>query len=174
MVAAEILVAFREAPGNRQAGDVAAGVGALLVRTQHRRADAVSVRPAGRSLRIEGKKHCLPGAPRRGVSGHRLIDAVVETGANVKRRFRGAAPESQREDEAAGAGVQVDLAGQGDIAVGRVVIAPAQLEMPGEILPAVGNADKAGRSREKGGPSSQTRLLRVLQEKTIQPLGGKD
>src|SRR5581483_9958782 len=64
-------------------------------------------------------------------------------------RFGGIASESERHDEAPAAGPQVDLAGQGDVAVARLAIAPAQLEMSRKILPAIRDADEAGRAREE-------------------------
>ena len=45
--------------------------------------------------------------------------------------------------------VSIALAGQRDVAIARMVVAPTQLEMPDEILPAVRNADETGRAGEE-------------------------
>src|SRR5438105_4040791 len=97
MVAAQVLVAFGEAPGDRQAGDVAAGERPRLVRAQHRGADTVGIRPAAARSSIQRKKRALPGTPAGDVSGKGGFDSVVEARAHAKRGFRGAAPESERQ-----------------------------------------------------------------------------
>jgi hypothetical protein len=104
---------------------------------QHRCADPVRVVTVGTRFGIERQKRGLPSLPACNVFGERLVDALAKAGADKQRGFLGAPPESQRQDETAVAGQQVDLSGQRDIAVARVVVVPAQFEVPDEILPAV-------------------------------------
>jgi hypothetical protein len=63
MIAAKIMVALGEAPGNRQAGDVAAGKRASLVRPQHGCAHSICIVSFRMPGGVERYERVLPSAP---------------------------------------------------------------------------------------------------------------
>ena len=150
MVATEILVALVEAPGDRQAGDQAAGKRARLVAAQHRGADAVSVDPIGGVGRVKVEQPVLPGAPPRDILGRCRGEAVIEAALGAVGRLGRASAESERQHELAAAGREIDLRDERDVAVARLVVVPGQRKVPAQILPAIGNPDEAHRAREIG------------------------
>ena len=58
--------------------------------------------------------------------------------------FGGVAPKAQREQELAVAGLEIDLAGQGDITVLGAAVLPSHEPVLHQVLPAVRDADEAG------------------------------
>ncbi len=149
VVAAQVFVAFGEPPWYRQTRDVAACKGACLVCAQHRCAHAIGVGALGRYVGVEGHQRILPRAPPRDVFGERVVDALAQARAHAKRCFGRGAPETQREDETAAARLQVHFPGERDVTVARDVVTPTQLEMPGQILPAVRKSHVTDAAREE-------------------------
>src|SRR5579863_76460 len=96
---------------------------------------------------IERQKGVLPGAPSSRVFITGCVDAFIETNANTERRLRGGPAETQGQHEAALASRQANFAGEGYIAIARMVVTPTQLVMLPEILPAIRGTDEADRSR---------------------------
>ena len=150
VIAAEILVALVEPPGDRQAGDHAAGKRARLMAAQHRGADAIGVVGVAGIGGVEAQQPVLPGAPPRDILRHRRGKAVIEAAPGAMRRLARAPAESQRQQELAAAGGEINLGGERDIAVARLVVAPGHGEMARQILPAIGDADKSHRARAIG------------------------
>ena len=120
------------------------------MRPQHRRADAVRVVIVGSRLGIERQQRILPCTPTGNIFGDRRIDALAQAGAHAQGGFLGMSSKAQGHDETAAAGTHIDLTGQRDIAVVRVVVAPAELVMTGEVLPAVRDTDEAGGASQEG------------------------
>ena len=129
VIAAEILVAARETPRDRQAGDDAARERLRLVGAQHRRADAIGARPAIVARRIERHQPRLPVMPRLGEIGERGIEAVGKAGDDAIGGLFGLPAEAQGDVERAIAGRKIDLGGQRDIAAARRIVVPGQREM---------------------------------------------
>ena len=94
VVAAQVIVALAAAPGDRQAGDQAAGEGRAFMAAQHRGADAIDVVPV--HLAVERAKLRLPGAPAGGVFLRLALERRLQAGAHAERGLGRAAAEPQR------------------------------------------------------------------------------
>ena len=91
----------------------------------------------------------LPVAPAGEVLVQRLVEGVLEAPARAVPGLGRARAEAEGEDERAAAGREVDLADQRHVAVLGPLVAPGETLVPRQVLPAVRDADEAGRA---GGP----------------------
>src|SRR5208337_3246911 len=135
MVSAKVFVPFIEAPGNGEAGDDSAQEILGFVDTQNRHADPVQVF-VPRFL-VELLQRPLPVLPVKDVI---LADGFIgsEQGRDgLLTRFGPDSSETEREDELAVAGGEVNFSSQRDVSVFCAVVLPRHLEMLRKILPAV-------------------------------------
>ena len=178
MVAAQIVVAAAGAPGNGQAGDDAAGERGRIMRAQRGRADAVAVVPV--RLAIEPQQPRLPLPPASLVLVQRSGKAMRQAGAHAIGGFRPGAPEAQRHRHRprchlAGRAAQIELPGEGDVAILGAVILLAQLAITPQHPPAIACADKphrAGTERHRGGHGDGRAV--ILGEQHLHALVGAD
>ena len=144
VVAAEILVAFVEAPGNREAGDDSTEKVLGFVHAEYRRTDPVQV--FFPRFLIQVLQCPLPVLPVKDVilAGHFIGSEQGREG--LLAGFRPDSAKAEGEDELAVAGGQVNLSGQRDVSVLRAVVLPHHLKMSRQVLPAIRYADKSHRA----------------------------
>src|SRR5262245_30532091 len=133
VVATEILVAFVEAPRNRETCDDSARERTRLMRANDGGADAIGIGIAARST--ERQEAVLPRAPARREIGQRRVHAIIQAGYNTMCRLLRPAAETERQDEFPAARGKIDLARERDIAVFGEVVGPCEHIMPRKVLP---------------------------------------
>ena len=146
MVAAEVVVALAEAPGNRQARDDAARERRRLVAAQDGRADAIEVVAA--RAPFERAQAGLPRAPAGGVIVEDRLERRLKRGQGVVGRLGRRPAEAEGENRRAVRALR-QLGRQRDVAVGRRVVLLGQPAIARKLLPAVGDADEADRAGEE-------------------------
>ena len=136
VIAAQVVIAFGKTPGNRQAGNNAPGESFGLMRAQHGRADAAQIWLL-LAHRLQGRKRILPGLPGLDVACFGDLKAVLQAGQNPVAGLVGRTAKTQRQHKLAVRGSQLYLASQGDVAIVSPIVAPGQLFMAKQVLPAV-------------------------------------
>src|SRR5262249_8500748 len=123
VVAAEVVVALVEPPGNRQAGDHSTAKALLFMRLQHRSADPIVVESVHSDLaEIEALRLILLPAALVALGDNREI--LQEGGARPLTGFGGVTPECQSENKCPSTPRDIDRAREGDVAVGCIAIGP--------------------------------------------------
>ena len=146
MVAAHVVVALAESPGNRKARDDAARERRRLVAAQDGRADAIEVVAAGAPL--ERAQARLPRTPACGVIVEDRLERRLKRGEGVVGRLGRRPAEAEGENRRAVHALR-QLGRQRDVAVRRRIILLGQAAIARKLLPAVGDADEAGRAGEE-------------------------
>ena len=147
VIAAEILIALVEAPGNGEAGDDRARHRIGLVGGEHDSAGAVGI-DVGAPLRmVERHERALPVAPALHIGAAQFLEAFLQAAHGTEAGFLRPSAEAQRHQHLAIAGGKVDLGAERDIAGLGAAVALFQLAVAAELLPAIGGADIADRTR---------------------------
>ena len=144
MVAAEILIALVEPPGNGEAGNDAADEILRFMRTKHGHAAAVEVAIALRA--IERPQALVPASPLTNEMIADQIEIFLQGGNDLLSGFPAIATETERQDELAIAGGEIDFASEGKIAIFGASVVPGKAEVLREILPAIGVSDEPHRA----------------------------
>ena len=118
-----------------------------FVRAQHRGAecDTAGVRDFGGSAASEPR---VPGLPRSDVLGLRAVEILEQADERVLAGFHRRRTETERQHERAVRRREIDFAGDGDVAVLRARVGPAQSLVGLQFLPAIREADEPDRSGE--------------------------
>ena len=117
---------------------------------------AVEVARFFRSLHVQRRKRLLPGLPRPNVARAELPSkAVQQAGQRPVPGLGRVATKAQRQHELAADARQIHLAGEGHVAVLGPLVGPGHLLVSRQVLPAVRDADEAGRAFQPGHGAGQ-------------------
>src|SRR5215470_6280225 len=109
--------------------------------TKHRSAYAVKIMRTPSF--IEGQEHALPVFPSAHVLCFGGLETVQDAGKGLLSGFGPDVAKADREEKFASAGVEVDFAGEGYIAIHRLCVAPGHAVISRDILPTIRIADEA-------------------------------
>jgi hypothetical protein len=124
MIAAEIVVAFAESPGNRKAGnDRTRGI--VAMRRQHRRADPIAIQLLRIAGLVERQEQALQIAPARGIFFERRCSTLLQTKDGAKGGFFRLRAKAHRQQRPAVAIGKIERTRQSDVAVrGKLIFGP--------------------------------------------------
>ena len=148
VIAAQVVVALREAPRNGQAGDHAALDAFRFMCAQHRRTQVIQ--RAVRRLRVTCRPRAIVCQAFQALtySALRRVEVLHETDERVLTGFHRRGTEAEGEHERTVRRAEIDFAGDGDVAVLGALVGPDQPLVGAQLLPPIREPDEPGRSGE--------------------------
>ena len=154
VIASQVVIRLREAPGDGKTRDDASGHVPRLVRPEHGGADPIGLQGVppltAHGPLLQGKEGILPLQPFPDVLILRPGEPLQEARPRSVARFRGAAAEAHGDRKRTGAGPDIDLSGESDVPVLRPVVYAGQLPVPRDVLPSVRETDESDGSHGPG------------------------
>src|SRR6202021_4079016 len=135
MVAAEILIAFVEAPRYREAGDDSSKKVFRFVGAHHRRTDAIEIFFARLLVKILQSPLPVFPVPDIVVAGCLILSEQRRN--HLLPGLRPDPAETERQDEFPVTGGKIDLGCESYVSIFRALIFPLHLEVLREVLPTV-------------------------------------